>query len=410
MAEEYTGPEDAYEWLPWDDTGQDRVKRAQTFTAESTHSIGEVKFKGYKDAISTTDGKLDLSIQALDENGKPDGVELVGGYLSFGDIPYEANKDWVTIVLDSVYEITNTTKYALVLTVEDGEHEDAAFNIARVNSNEYANGERQSYWNGTWTIDTSRDFLFIVIGFPSKPTTPAPEDEERDVRKTTENLTWADGGNTDTFNIHFGTTSGDLVELETGLDVNTPTWTAPFVAIEINDYNPPTGSGYRSPIIGDTLSYGDTYYDITDVERGKLVDVQYWATLYAFRTGPPLSAGTVLTNGVAPDPENPQAVSVTLNDSLFFTGDVETAFYPYATRYYWRIDAVNENGTTTGDEWYFDVEQSWLNERLPDYDEDKQWGYSDGEYQWSDDYVAGGGRYQQQLVVVGHNTIYYKSL
>jgi len=75
--------------------------------------------------------------------------------------------------------------------------------------------------------------------------------------------------------------------------------------------------------------------------------------------------------------------------------------------YYWRVDAKNDSGTTTGDEWSFWTEISPNYDRFPDYNPDYQWQYSDGQYQWLDIDVAGGGRYKNHLVIVGFNCIYY---
>ncbi len=278
-------------------------------------------------------------------------------------------------------------------------------------NNNSAESPLATYRTFSPTISYGQGIRTYLLFPPEKPTTPAPEDEEGDVVKTTENLTWADGGgDTETFNIYFGTTSGSLTELETGIDVGSPTWTAPMVVLEISDYNPEALSGHRSPIAGDELTDGTTTYTIWDVKRGDLVNVQYEAKLYAFRVGPAGTAGGVFTNGVEPDVNDPQAVSVTLNDEWYFTGEAESAWYPYATRYYWRVDAVNEAGTTTGDEWYFDTQFSWLNERPPDYNETLNWGYTDGSYQWADFHTSGGGRYKEQLVIVGHNSIYVGDL
>ena len=91
------------------------------------------------------------------------------------------------------------------------------------------------------------------------------------------------------------------------------------------------------------------------IVRGDLINVQYQAKLYAFRsTGPGgKSGGDVLTNGVAPDTENPQAVSVTLNDQWHFNGDAEEIYLPPEITFQWRVDATNEYGTTTGTTWEF---------------------------------------------------------
>jgi hypothetical protein len=72
--------------------------------------------------------------------------------------------------------------------------------------------------------------------------------------------------------------------------------------------------------------------------------------------------------------------------------------------------------TTTGDIWVFTTEPSpiLINQpRPPDYIPDLIYGYDDIDgWDWYgldeiDFAFAGGGRYKQQLVVVGHNKIYF---
>lgn len=312
----------------------------------------------------------------------------------------------------TIVTVTDTSKYALVFTFSNAVPAgDTGINVATTSPSGYSEGEAQTYssYTGSWTV-YNWDCLFQMGSPPEKPITPAPENEEKNVAKTTSDLTWEDGGGAATFNVYFGTTSGALTELTTELDVATPEWTAPMVVLEIKDYNPEATSGYRSPIVGDILTHDTTTYTLWDVKRGQLVNTQYEAKLYATRVGPPCVAGDVLTNGIEPDPNDPQAVSVTLNDEWHFTGEVESAYYPYATRYYWRVDAVNEAGTTTGDEWYFDTRRSYLYERNSSYNPDANWLYTSGSYQWADIYTSGGGRYHQQLVVMGFNCVYFGSI
>jgi hypothetical protein len=70
------------------------------------------------------------------------------------------------------------------------------------------------------------------------------------------------------------------------------------------------------------------------------------------------------------------------------------SLYGEGITYYWRVDAFNDAGTTTGDVWSFTVEQfSFPPDRPDDYDPD----------------IGGGGRYNQKLIVVGHKCIYVGS-
>lgn len=197
------------------------------------------------------------------------------------------------------------------------------------------------------------DYIASIPG-AEKPINPAPTHEEIGVEQKNGVITWEDGGGAETYNVYFGEESGNLIELITG--ITDTSWLSPFVVLEINDYNPTSLSGYRSPVIGDVLTLNDSSYSVWDIKKGHAVNGTYEAKLFCTRLGyGPGTAGDVLTNGVAPNINNPQAVRVTLNDSLFFTGDVESAFYPFGRTFYWRVDAVNEAGVTEGDEWEFTI-------------------------------------------------------
>jgi len=69
--------------------------------------------------------------------------------------------------------------------------------------------------------------------------------------------------------------------------------------------------------------------------------------------------------------------------------------YSAGETYYWRVDSFNAGGLTTGDVWSYTVFSLEFPETRPvDYDED---GAS----------TLGGGRYGQNLVVLGHRKLYF---
>ena len=185
---------------------------------------------------------------------------------------------------------------------------------------------------------------------PAQATVPAPAHEATDVGFSTTPLSYTVG---DAVDINFKIQGGAYTEIATSEDVLS--WITPYVILNIRDYNPALATGYRSPVAGDVLTHGDDSYTVTYVVVGDLINVQYQAKLYAFRTEGPgnKSPGDVLTNGVAPDVGNPQAVQVTLNDQWHFHDNVEEIYLPPDTTFVWRVDTANSFGATTGIEWEF---------------------------------------------------------
>lgn len=102
---------------------------------------------------------------------------------------------------------------------------------------------------------------------------------------------------------------------------------------------------------------------------------------------------------------------------------VGTLNLQYAHAYSWRVDVYDTEtgGTETGDTWTFTI-QNYPTvidyERPDDYNPDEVWGYNPitETYEWMaigdtpDITAAGGGRYGQRLVAVGHNVIYFSEL
>ena len=85
------------------------------------------------------------------------------------------------------------------------------------------------------------------------------------------------------------------------------------------------------------------------------------------------------------------ATPETVNDGNYEAGET----------YYWRVDAFNAAGTTTGDVWTYTVfSLAFPVERADDYDEDNTGVAA----------TLGGGRYGRQLMVLGHRRIYFGAL
>jgi hypothetical protein len=90
---------------------------------------------------------------------------------------------------------------------------------------------------------------------------------------------------------------------------------------------------------------------------------------------------------------------------------------PYFNTFTWRVDAYDTNTklTTTGTDWYFTTKQvpSLVPSRATNYQPDKVWAWTGTKYDWVDTpdiILSGGGRYGQNLVVIGNGTVYYGEL
>jgi len=105
------------------------------------------------------------------------------------------------------------------------------------------------------------------------------------------------------------------------------------------------------------------------------------------------------------DPDNLVKIITQTNDLLIAQAVLQSlvGLGDYSTVYYWRVDTIwpESELSAEGDVWSFDTEHSRIFpvERRSDYDED-----------WTDDadyLVAGGGRYKNQIIAIGHEKVYF---
>ena len=217
------------------------------------------------------------------------------------------------------------------------------YSLTRVNYNNYGNDP-----NNWAAYVPSPGQMAPAPAIPTKPTTPNPSNGATN-QSITSILTWANGGGAVSYNVYLGT--------------NPAPGPSEFKLTTTNtSYNP------------GTLNYNSTYYwriDAINLEGTTTGDVWHFTTS---AQPPPLKATT-------PSPSNGatgQLVTLTLtwvnggyatNYNVYFgtnpapgAGEFKTnttntsyAVGPLAnnTQYYWRIDANNTAGKTTGDVWNF---------------------------------------------------------
>lgn len=264
----------------------------------------------------------------------------------------------------------------------------------------------------TYLAKTTK-LYFVVEGewagvpVPSKPTNPTPVNNAVEVDFSNFTLSWQNGGGATSYDVYIGPQYG-LVKVSSGQ----------------------TGTTYITNI--NQVPYNQKiYWRIDAINASGTTTGDVWN----FDARPAKVANPVPN-------DNTEGVDLALNtlgwaesdlateydfyfreegDNWDYVGDTEElifdipiVFSKYFQVYEWRIDAKNQFGITTGDTWSFIIIHSQLfpYERRSDYsniiDNDLVWDISSQAWTSDFDYlVAGGGRYRNQLVVVGHRVIYF---
>jgi len=193
---------------------------------------------------------------------------------------------------------------------------------------------------GEWVGDDS---------LPNKATTPSPADSSSPgVDFSSWTLSWVDGGGATSFNVYLGDSPATLNLMTT---TNNSTYTIP------------DGSGFKN-----YLFYRPAYWRVDAINDNGTTTGDVWTfdPRPAKVTNPsPVDAAENQRLNVASISWDASAIADTYD--VYFTGylapvsvaqegvtcNVPGIPLEYDHTYYWRVDAVNEFGTTTGDVWSF---------------------------------------------------------
>ena len=146
--------------------------------------------------------------------------EVSGGYPT-GDLLTEkaaftvtADRTLKSVTFSTQPNLESGTTYAIVWEAPNGVQDSNELNVDGFlgTGEEYTDGVRVYYWS-TWYTNANQDMGFYCYGsdpLPGKATNPTPADEESGIALHSTTVTWESGGNTDSYNIYFGTLSGFL--------------------------------------------------------------------------------------------------------------------------------------------------------------------------------------------------------
>jgi len=193
---------------------------AQGFTPATTHLLSSVKLyvKKFNDGIYPHQD-LGVNIYAVDGSGFPTGASLAHGSISSEGISQD-NWEFLEITLDDEVMVSAESTYAICFTTTGYKAGEDEVYWAYTAGNPYAGGIGSHYvWeppggigSAEWSAITG-DHYFEEWGtaVPAKAKNPTPTDANSAVTLDQDTIVWEDGGGADTYDVYYGTTSGDLI-------------------------------------------------------------------------------------------------------------------------------------------------------------------------------------------------------
>jgi hypothetical protein len=136
---------------------------AQTFTPSTAHKITSVKLQLYR---TGSPGTITVSIRATDGSGHPTGSDLCSGTINGNSLTSSYPGEWYEITLGSGYDLSASTKYAIVVRAPSGNGSNKLCWLRQMSSPTYAGGNQEISTNSgsSWTTYTQYDLMFEEWG------------------------------------------------------------------------------------------------------------------------------------------------------------------------------------------------------------------------------------------------------
>ena len=209
---EYQGTSNANNSLP-----SSTFWASQTWTTTTgAYSVTGVKL--WLSRAGAFTGTITISLRATDGSNKPTGADLATMSFDGSTLTTSSSGDGVTRNFDTPYELSASTVYAFVFRTSGP----GLPRYRRMAANPYGNGAIHTSTDSgsTWGDASSQDFKFEIWGDdlsnpPTKAENPLPTDANTSVTLDQATISWDDGGGADTFDVYYGTESGNLTKVST---------------------------------------------------------------------------------------------------------------------------------------------------------------------------------------------------
>ena len=324
---------------------------SQTWTTTTgAYSVTGVRL--WLSAAGGYTGNVTISLRATDGSDKPTGADLAAMTFDGSTLTASSSGDGITRNFDTPYELSASVIYAFVVR-QTG----LGIKYRRMAANPYAAGAlyTSSDSGSTWGSPSSTDWKFEIYGdglVPTKAENPSPTNNATEVDFSGLQISWSDGGNADTFDVYVGTTGNPT--LVSSAQAGT-TYTTTLTEL--------TTIFGQSPI--DQIIYWRV--DATNAEGTTVGDEWNFDARPAKASVPSptdsaadivIGLTTTWTGGATASTYDTYAdigAGLALQSSALgsATWTPSPTIFDYITAYTWRVDSINDFGTTTGDEWSF---------------------------------------------------------
>jgi len=141
----------------------DDLWQAHTITPLESHKIKLVKLKLYR---TLSPGTITVSIKATDGSGHPTGEDLCSGTTNGNTLTTDTDGEWREITLGDGYNLSEGTKYAIVVRALDGDGSNHVGWRLDGSSPTYTGGNAEYSIDGgsNWLSNNTRDFMFEELG------------------------------------------------------------------------------------------------------------------------------------------------------------------------------------------------------------------------------------------------------
>lgn len=299
-------------------------------------------------------GTVYCDIYAADGDHFPTGGSL--GTASINSSTFETFPSISSLLFtfSPVVTLTAATQYCFVFDTSSGSYNAHYIYLYMTLAGSYASGQVAAY-DGSWHDGGAADIgasIRSATAAPTKATNPSPADDATDEDFSGLQLSWDDGGGSDTYNVYIGET-GDLTAVSTA-QVGT-TYTTTMAELEtIFGTDPIEQKIYWR--VDATNAYGTTTGDEWDFDSRPAKASVPSPTNTA--TGTVLGLTTTWTGSDIADTFDTYAnigagLAIQSDGLESATWTPTPTIFDYITEYTWRVDSTNAFGTTTGDEWTF---------------------------------------------------------
>jgi len=191
--------------------------RGFTFLATATYTLTSVKLKVWR---AGTIGTVNVQIRDVNQGTKkPTGAVLGTVAIDVSAVTTVSPGELITATIGEEPTITSGIYYAV--TVEPTIADWGFGNLLWIRDHNGVMVTQEIYESlDTWnTVGFPWDTIYFEIYgdavLPSKATTPAPANTATDVTLDQATITWVNGGNTDTYDVYYGTSAAAVAAADT---------------------------------------------------------------------------------------------------------------------------------------------------------------------------------------------------